>query len=181
MRAREGTAKRYAKAFYLIAAESGSAEAFGRELDAVCEIYTARSDLRNALSRPWVEAAARRGIALAIARKAGTSKLIQDFVALVAARGRMDHFPEIATAYRNRVDQALGRVRAQVGAAVTLTEEERRQLTRRLEGALGKRIVLEETVDPNLLGGFLAQVGSLIVDGSLNGQLARMRERLVRG
>jgi F0F1-type ATP synthase delta subunit len=36
-------------------------------------------------------------------------------------------------------------------------------------------------MDPNLLGGFVANVGSLILDGSLDGQLARLRERLVRG
>ena len=47
--------------------------------------------------------------------------------------------------------------------------------------ALGKQVIVEESVDTSLLGGFVAQVGSLILDGSLDGQLARMRERLVRG
>ena len=93
----------------------------------------------------------------------------------------MDHFTEIIAAYRNFVDEDLGQARATVRTAAPLTDPEKRELGRRLEGALGKRILLEERVDPTLLGGFVAQVGSYIVDGSLDGQLARMRERLARG
>ena len=66
-------------------------------------------------------------------------------------------------------------------SAVALTDQEKQELSARLERALGKRILLEERVDSTLLGGFVAQVGSLILDGSLDGQLARMRQRLARG
>ena len=64
---------------------------------------------------------------------------------------------------------------------MAFTAGEKQQLATRLERALGKRIILEEQVDATLLGGFVAQVGSLILDGSLDGQLARMRQRLARG
>ncbi len=56
-----------------------------------------------------------------------------------------------------------------------------RRLAARLEGILGKHIIVEEQVDQTLLGGFIAQVGSFILDGSLDGQLGRMRERLAGG
>ena len=64
---------------------------------------------------------------------------------------------------------------------MALTDAEKDQLARHLQAELGKQIILEETVDTNLLGGFVARVGSLILDGSLDGQLSRMRELLVRG
>ena len=64
---------------------------------------------------------------------------------------------------------------------MALNAKEKQELAARLERALGKRIILEEQVDTTLLGGFVAQVGSLILDGSLDGQLARMRQRLARG
>ena len=79
------------------------------------------------------------------------------------------------------MDEAAGRVRATVRTAIALTGEERRLLAGRIERALGKHAMLAETVDTGLLGGFVAQVGSLILDGSLDGQLQRMRERLARG
>ena len=59
--------------------------------------------------------------------------------------------------------------------------QEKQELSARLERALGKRILLEERMDSTLLGGFVAQVGSLILDGSLDGQLARLRQRLAGG
>ncbi len=93
----------------------------------------------------------------------------------------MDHLPEMVRAYREMEDEDKGQARAEVRTAAPLTDAEKLELTRRLEGALGKRILLEEREDPALLGGFVAQVGSYIVDGSLDGQLARMRDRLARG
>ena len=113
--------------------------------------------------------------------EAGCGTSVQKAVGLVAARGRMDHLPELVAAYRALVDDDLGRVRAEVRTSVAFTADEKKQLVTRLGRALGKQVLVEETVDTSLLGGFVAQVGRLILDGSLDGQLARMRERLARG
>ena len=181
MRAREGTARRYAKALYELAREGGETEAVGGELEQVAAVEVGDARTHDVLTRPWIKPEDRRGVATAIARKLGVRKLVQDFVGLVAERGRADHLPEIVAAYRALVDAEHGRARAQVRTAVALTDRERQQLSTRLERVLGKRIILEEQVDATLLGGFVAQVGSLILDGSLDGQLARMRQRLARG
>jgi F-type H+-transporting ATPase subunit delta len=181
MRAQEGTARRYAKALHAAAAEAGAGEAAGRELAVFLGVLQANHQALDVLARPWIKPGDRRAAALTLAQRAGCGKLVQDFVALVAERGRLDHLVAIVAAYQELVDAALGQVRAQVRTAVALTDAEKDQLVRHLQSQLGKQIILEETLDTNLLGGFVAQVGSLILDGSLDGQLARMRERLVRG
>lgn len=181
MRAQEGTARRYAKALHAAAAEAGAGEAAGRELATLLDALESNPQAVDVLARPWIKPGDRRAVALALAQQAGCGKLVQDFVALVAERGRLDHLAAIAAAYRDLADTALGRARAQVRTAVALTEAEKDQLARHLQAALGRQIILEERVDTTLLGGFVAQVGSFILDGSLDGQLARMRERLVRG
>jgi len=181
MRAQEGTARRYAKALYAAAAQAGAGEAAGSELAALQDILEANHPAVDVLGRPWIKPSDRRVAALTLARQAGCGTLVQDFVALVAERGRLDHLAVIAAAYQDLADAALGRARAQVSTAVALTDAEKDQIARHLQAELGKQIILEERVDPDLLGGFVAQVGSLILDGSLDGQLARMRERLVRG
>jgi F-type H+-transporting ATPase subunit delta len=165
----------------MITREAASAPAVAGELDAFLGAAGSDPEFRDVLTRPWIKPVDRRGIAVALAKKVGCGKLVQDFVGLVGERGRMDHLGEITEAYRALVDDELGQARARVRSAVALTEEEKRQLGARLERALGKRILVEEHVDSTLLGGFVAQVGSLILDGSLDGQLARMRERLARG
>jgi len=181
MRAHEGTARRYAKALFQIARETGSMPAVGDELARFLERFDGDAQLHDVLTRPWIKGVDRRAIAVAVAEGEGCGALVRDFVGLLAERGRIDHFTEIIASYRNFVDEDLGQARATVRTAVPLTDGEKQELGRRLEGALGKRILLEERVDPTLLGGFVAQVGSYIVDGSLDGQLARMRERLARG
>jgi F-type H+-transporting ATPase subunit delta len=181
VRSHERTARRYAKALYDVAREAGGTEAVGQEMEQVAAICASDAAAHDVLTRPWIKPADRRAVAMAIAQKVGTRKLVQDFVGLVAERGRADHLPEIVAAYRALVDAELGRTRAQVRTAVALTAGEKQQLSGKLEHALGKRIILEEQVDATLLGGFIAQVGSLIFDGSLDGQLARMRQRLARG
>jgi len=181
VRAHEGTARRYAKALFELAHASGDAEAVGRELEQVAAVYAGDAGAHDVLTRPWIKPGDRRAVAAAIAQKAGARKLVQDFLGLVADRGRADHLAEIIAAYRLLVDAALGRARAEVRTAVPFTAAEKQQLVTRLERVLGKRIIVEEQVDATLLGGFIAQVGSLILDGSLDGQLARMRQRLARG
>ena len=181
MRAHEGTARRYAKALFQIARETASMPAVGDDLGRFLERFDGDAQLHDVLTRPWIKGADRRAIAVAVAEGEGCGALVRDFVGLLAERGRIDHLTEIIAAYRNSVDEDLGQARATVRTAAPLTDPEKRELGRRLEAALGKRILLEERVDPTLLGGFVAQVGSYIVDGSLDGQLARMRERLARG
>lgn len=181
MKARQGTATRYAKALYAVAREGGVVEAVGRELEAFSEIFASEPELQGALLRPWIKPAERRAVATEVARRAGSGTVVQDFVGLVAARRRMDHLPEIVGAYRGFVDAQLGQARAEVRTAAALTDAEKQQLAARLERLLGKTILLDETVDPSLVGGFVARVGSFILDGTLDGQLRRLRERLARG
>ncbi len=181
MRAREGTARRYARALHDLAREGGQAEAVGRELGQVAAVFSDDARTRDLLTQPWIKPEDRRAVASAIAKKVGAGKLVQDFAGLVSERGRADHLPEIIAAYQTLVDAEQGRARAQVRTAVALSAKEKQELSARLARALGKQIILEEQVDVTLLGGFIAQVGSLILDGSLDGQLARMRQRLARG
>jgi len=181
MKSRHGTARRYAKAIFSIAREAGNAEAAGRELEQFAAALAASPALGAMLQRPWIKPGDRQAVATEVAKRVGASATVQKAVGLVAGRGRMDHLPELLAAYRAMVDEAAGRVRAELRTSVAFTADEKTQLAARLGQALGKQVIVEESVDTSLLGGFVAQVGSLILDGSLDGQLARMRERLARG
>ena len=181
MRAREITARRYAKALFMSARETRSAVEVGRELEEFLQVLRSHQEVRDLLSRPWIKPGDRRGIAVSLADKNGAGQLVQNFAGLIAERGRIDHLPEIVGAYRALLDEDLGQARATVRSAVRLADEDKRRLGERLQQMLGKRIIVDEQLDPALLGGFVAQVGSFILDGSLDGQLARLRERLARG
>jgi F-type H+-transporting ATPase subunit delta len=181
MPAGSAAAKSYARALHELAQERGQADAVSRELQTVTDLIAEQAELRAFFARPWVAASVKRAAALEIATRLGLSPLVRDFVGLVARQGRADQLEAIAAAYRELVDQSLGRVHARVRTAVALSDAERRALAERLGRVLGgKQVLLEEKVDPTLLGGFVAESGTYIVDGSLDGQLAKVHERLAR-
>lgn len=181
MRQGKAAARPYAKALFALAQERSLTDQIARDLEALLEVVRT-PELEEFFGLPWVSAAAKRAAAGEVATRAGVSPLARDFLILVSGQGRADHLEAIAAGYRELLDLSRGVVRARVRTAVALGEEERAALSTRLGQALdGKRVLLEESVDPELLGGFVAEIGSVIVDGSLDGQLARLRERLVKG
>jgi F-type H+-transporting ATPase subunit delta len=179
MKPGQAVARSYAKALFALASERSQTAAVARELEVVIDVVRREPELRAFLERPFIGAGAKRSATAEIAARMDVSKLVRDFFVLVAARGRADQLEAIGAAYREMLDAAEGRVRARVRTAVALTPDERATLASRLGRALeGKQVVIEEVVDPGLLGGFVAEIDSLVVDGSLDGQLARIRQRL---
>lgn len=174
-------ARRYARALHALASQAGRAEAVTDELAAFDELLSAEPVLREALLRPWVKAATKRGIVLEVAGRLGVSPLTRNFLALVAQRRRLDLLGEILAAYRTSVDVAAGRSRARVRSAAPLAEAERVALREHLGRRLGGTVLLDTEVDPNLLGGFVAEVGSRVLDMSVAGQLGVLRERIIKG
>jgi len=186
VRSHEGAAKPYARALFSLAQERGQVDAVSGELDRAVDLLSDAA-LRDFFARPWVAVSAKRNAATEIATRANLSPLMRDFVTLVVAQGRAEALPAIGTVYRDLADAEAGRVRAQVRTAVPLTDTERAALAARLRRTLERErgtpvsVVVDEVVDRKLLGGFVAEVGSLVIDGSLDGQLARLKARLARG
>jgi F-type H+-transporting ATPase subunit delta len=184
-----GAAKSYAKALFDLARERNQADQIQTELDQIAQQVAGDAELMAVLGRPWVTAAVKQQIAKSVGERLQLSKLGADFLTMVATHCRADHLVAIAEVYRSLLDAAHGRVRARVRTAVPLTEADRTALGQRLGRALASKagratpvdVVIEEVQDKHLLGGFVAEIGSLVVDGSLDGQLARLRERLVKG
>ena len=68
---------------------------------------------------------------------------------------------------------------ATVTTAVPVSDEEAAHIADRLGKIVGKRIILDRVVDPSIIGGIVARVGDRLINGSIAGQLAVLRQRLV--
>jgi F-type H+-transporting ATPase subunit delta len=113
-----------------------------------------------------------------IAGRMGASKIIRNFLFVIADHGRANDVPEIAKAFAEVVRQRQGIAEAQVFSAVRLTEAQKAELTKSLAGLTGKNVDPNYFIDPELLGGALVRVGDTIYDGSLRNRLEQMRARL---
>jgi F-type H+-transporting ATPase subunit delta len=104
---------------------------------------------------------------------------VQRFVLLLLERRRISALPAIARAYLELADAHTGRVRALVTSAQPLSPAEADRVRRSLEQRTGKKVIMETAVDPALIGGVVARVGDLVLDGSVRTQIAALKQRLL--
>jgi F-type H+-transporting ATPase subunit delta len=98
---------------------------------------------------------------------------------LLAERDRLELLPDLLAAYRDRLMDHLQVVRAEVRTAVSLPEDRAAQLQQRLAELTGRRVTMSAKVDPSIIGGVVARIGSTVYDGSVATQLARIKSKLV--
>jgi F-type H+-transporting ATPase subunit delta len=112
--------------------------------------------------------------------KGRVSSLMLHLLYLLVEKGRAKFLPLIAETYHQLADEVRGILRTQVSSFLPLTNQERRALVQKLTSMTGKKIVLEERVDPALLGGMRLQMGDEVIDGTVAGRLKELRETLLR-
>jgi F-type H+-transporting ATPase subunit delta len=105
---------------------------------------------------------------------------IRNFLGLLIERNRLDLLNEIVATYETLLDEKLGVVHARVTSALELDAAQRDQVSARLHALTGKKVRMETSVDPSLIGGLVAQVGSTIYDGSIRQQLQTFRNNLTQ-
>jgi len=176
-----GLSRRYAKALADIAAERGLLESVGRDLHATADLFKQNREAVAFFGNPAVPLADKRRVLQSLSERAAVQPLCANFLGLILEKRRLLIIGEIALAYEELTDERLHRGKATVTSAAPLPEPLLEGLKARLRLATGKEVYLEARVDPAILGGLVAQVGSTVYDGSLKTQLRRIRERLLKG
>jgi len=172
-------ARRYARALFGIGMDAGNYEALGQEIDELSTLLDSSPELRNALENPVFKPEEKRKVLEQILPRVTPTAEVRRFVLLLLDRRRITLLPAIARAYRDLTDAQLGRVRAEVTSAQELPPATLDRVRRSLEQRTGKKVLINATVDPELIGGVVARVGDLVLDGSVRTQLDDLRTRLL--
>jgi F-type H+-transporting ATPase subunit delta len=174
------SANRYAKALFDVALqEKADLAKVDQDLQDVVAMANTSPDLALALSRGSVTDAQRRSLMEAISSSMTLSPPVMKLLVLLAQTGKMNLVTDLAAAYRERLLAHQNIVRAEVKSAAPLSPEKTRALEDSLSQVTGKKVELSVSVDPELLGGVVATIGSTVYDGSVRTQLQRMRQELV--
>ena len=171
--------RRYARALFSVGTDNGKFESYGRELGDFAETFQRSLDLRHALTNPVITGVEKRAILEAILPRLGASTEVRRFVLLLLDRGRLAQLPRIAKDYERLTDERLGQVRGRVVSATPLEPAALDQIRLALENRMGKKVLLESSIDPEILGGVIAQVGDLVLDGSLRNRLDNLSRKLL--
>lgn len=105
--------------------------------------------------------------------------LLPKLVGLLIAKNQLGLFAGITAEYQRLVDAYRGIVRAKVSSAVPLDEDAQFMLSRKLSQLVGKQVILESTIDPNLIGGLVVRISGKLIDGSTKASLSNLRRTLV--
>ncbi len=171
-------ARRYAKALFSLADEQGQVEQWSSGLEGLGRALASSPELRDTLASPLFEKDQRRAVVGELAKALGLAETVRDFLLLLADRDRLAYLPAVVQNFRDLADARLGRVRARVTSAVPLAPEDAKRIAEKLAQAEKAQVIVETAVDPALLGGVVAQVGSLVYDGSVRSQLEELRRAM---
>ena len=108
----------------------------------------------------------------------GVSARVRNFLFILIDHRRTQEFASVIEAFEVLADERLGFVRADVTSAHELTDVQRTALGVELSRLSGKQVKLRFSTDPAVMAGVVARVGSTVYDGSVRGQLERLRVRL---
>ncbi len=172
---------RYAKALLTIGKEQDRVEPYAAELSAVAAVMSEQDMLRLLLDSPTFPVEKKSTIMNDVAAVMKLSEGMKTFLGLLVEKGRIAQLPQIYENYRRFADDLSGIVRATLTSAHALDDKTNEAIRSGLEKQTGKKVVLNLSVDPELIGGVKAEMGGKLFDGSVKTQLKQIADTLAKG
>jgi len=173
---------RYARAFAdVVLARNLNTEKIRQQLAELLATVKSSPELRRVLDTPAITLAQKIELLNVIAARLALFPEVRNFTAVLIQHRRIGQLQQVVTQFERELNQRLGIADAEVSSARELGPDERRTLESQIERLTGKRVQARYSIDSALLGGAVVRLGSTIYDGSVRGQLNKIREQLSAG
>ena len=166
----------YARALFDAALGEKRLEPVREQLRQLVEAEAAVPELRELLRNPQLDPRSKRAALEDLL--SGADELLRNFLLVLVDKGRARQLEEIAREFERLAAEQEGIVRAELTTAVELSDAEAKKLLKQIEQASGQKVEATRSVDPDLIGGMILQVGSRRLDASVRGRLERLRREL---
>ncbi len=171
-------ANRYAKAIFTVGQEQKKYEEYNEVLQGLANLYETHPDVVDALTNPLYPMDVKENVMKGIVGSMKVDAIMGNFLNLLVKKQRAEILPEIAFAYKTMVDDAKNISHGNVISAIELSDALKGNVQTILEKLTGKKVELTTSVDPSIIGGIIAQVGDLVLDGSIKTQLAGLKDSI---
>ena len=171
-------ARPYAKAVFDLAQETGTFDAWTTALVNLAAIGNDES-FKTLVNDPRVDGSKVAELLIDLSKDTlpeGGTNLIN----LLVQNDRIGALTNIGQQYADLVAKAQALVNAEVVSAMALTKDQKLSLTSALEARLGMKVKLEESIDPDLVGGAIVKAGDMVIDGSVKGRIEKLTTALMR-
>jgi len=171
-------AQPYAEALLEIAKNSGNLSDISQEMKLIAETLSKSQELQNFLANPLSPAKAKKELLIKLFSEE-TSAHVLNFLLILTDKKRIGILDSIAARYLELAYQASNITLAKVVSSVALTDEQKAALTAKIKSITSAaQVELIIQMDKELIGGFTIQVGSQVIDKSLQGQIKQMAAHL---
>lgn len=174
-------ARRYARALVELGQEIGQTDPLGSQLGRFVQLVEQEDGLLGSvLGNPGLTTLERRAVLDQVLERMALHAHVANFLKLLVDKNRFEHLADIHRSYQEMADDLASRVRATVTTARKLDGTMSARVRETLEGTTGKRVLLEEAVDPSVLGGMVVRLGDTVYDASVRARLSSIEDALLR-
>ena len=174
-------ARRYAKALLTLGKEDGKYKEYGEGVSGFAALLQREPELRDALLNPVHSREDRHKLLLRMIELLQMPPMVSNLLQLMFDKHRLNALDGVTQAYQTFVDEVENVTRAKVKTAIFLDDATRDRLRQTMEKLTGSTVVMEVEEDPSIIGGIVARVGDLVLDGSVRTQINSLRESLIKG
>jgi F-type H+-transporting ATPase subunit delta len=171
-------ARPYARAIMDVAQTPERAAVLRDELTGFEQVRKSSNDLQEMYANPGIDFDSKYKVTTAIAKRLGMSDLAVRLLDVLIRNRRINDLKDIVAGLATMIREATGTVAAEVRSASLLSSKEEAELRAMLERKAGAKVDVDITVDPTLIGGFVAKIGSEVYDASVSGKIEKFRESL---
>ena len=174
-------AARYARAFAdVVASQRVDPNQAVAQLNGFVSLVDGSPDLKHVWDNPSVPTDQKVRLLDALVQREGAGKFVRNFLAVLISHNRIGAIKDVTRQFIAEMDARMGFAQADIISARPLNNDERRELESQIGRMLGKQVRASYAQDQSLIGGAVVKVGSTIYDGSVSGQLERLKEQLAR-
>lgn len=173
----ELVSKVYAEALFDVALESGKLDQVESDLQAVCQLFVENPEFLELYRAPNIALAERKQIL----DQTFSDKLVPEllnFLKLLLDKNRGFYILQVGEEFQLLVEAHKGIIKGTVLVTCTLTDDQIRKLEDKLSTSTGKRVMLTQKIDPEIIGGLVVHLGDKVIDNSLRKKLDDMKEDL---
>lgn len=178
MLAHSKAAKRYAKALFDLARQSGELDKARADLDSIQELLQSAPELAKFMHDYMLPASARARVLDEIF-SSRINVLTFRFIKLIEEKKRCGIMAQICVSFTDMYDQMLGIVKGQITSAVKFEQSVIQEITGYAQTKTKGRLILSPVIDPSILGGFKLRLGDVVYDASVAAQLHTLREKMI--
>jgi F-type H+-transporting ATPase subunit delta len=173
------TSSSYALALYELAKESSELSKIEEEIKSFKKLIKENIEFKEIISSPTVAVEDKKNIILKITEQNNFSEIIKKFLAFIAIKNRLFFLEKIIESFLNLVSNNKGELKAKLTSPKKLSEDDKKKIQLELSENFKAPLNIEYKYNPELIAGLIVQVGSVMVDTSINTQLKKLENNMI--